>query len=404
MKWLRYLALASSLTAVLAGPSALAAEEGDPEFDYPYGKTAYLAGNYHEAMFALERVVYAQPENMQARYLLAKTYNAMGNHEAAQREFKIVQANNPPTDIAEDVNRHLSGLQAANKKSSMIGQVEAFVGHDDNINRATGDSFIGAPFFSPIAPTARQQSDMYRQVGGHVQYFQPLSEGYGVVFKGGVSDKDFFSSDDFDETILNGGATLNKKYEGDTLRLGVNLQSYQLSGSTYTVNRAIEGSWYHETGEGHGVSAGLNYNESDYPSNGLFNVDQYAAHAAVHRRYGNQYHVLTFMTTDERADESAGDYNARDTLYLFYDFNLYINARNAIQSRLLYSETERDAQDPAFVLNRDDDFLGLTLTWQWRYDQQLMVVTRLGISDNDSDISTYEYERRYLETGVRYTF
>lgn len=432
MQSVRYWALAAGFAAMMAGQAVLAAtteelkvmlengqneeafaaaqamradQEGDPTFDFLYGKAAYLTQHYHEAMFALERAVYAQPEDVRSRYVLAKTYYAMGNHDAAQREFKIVQANNPPADIAEDVNHYLIGLQNANKKPSVIAQVEAFVGHDDNINRATGDSFVNFPFFSlPVLPGARQQSDMYRQVGGNIQYYQPTGEGLGVIIKGGVTDKDFFSSDDFDETIYNGSATLNKRYDADTFKLGVSGQSYQLSGSTYSVNRAVETSWYHETGGGHGFSAGFNYNESDYPGSGLFNVDQRAVHAGIHRRYGNRYHSLTFMFTDEDADNATANYNARNTRYWFYDFNLYADARNSFQSRLLYSETTRDAVDPAFLLNRDDDYLSFTLAWQWRYDQNFMVITRLGVSDNDSDIKVYEYERQYIETGVRYTF
>ena len=379
--------------------------EGDAAFDFLYGKSAYQSGHYHEAMFALERAVYGRPEDIRSRYFLALTYYAMGRLEAARREFRIVQANNPPADIAEDSSRHLLSLQKSGQQSSLIAQAEAFVGHDNNINRATGDHVVNFPQYSlSLLPDGRQQSDAYRQVGGNIQYYQPLQDDLGVILKGAVADKDFFSSSDFDESYYNGSATLSRTQQQDTYRLGANTQAYQVGGSTYSINRSLETSWYRESSEGQGLSAGLSLGENDYPGQGLFNVNQSALHAGVHRRYGSRFHSLSFMLVDENADHGSGDYNARNSRYWFYDFNMYVDTRNSLQSRLLYSETWRDGQDPVFSVNRDDDYLSLLLAWQWRYSASLMAITRLGISDNDSDIKVYEYERQYIETGVRYTF
>ena len=54
---------------------ALAAEaryEGDPEFDFYFGLAAIEVGRYPDAIFAFERVVFAQPDQLRVRLELAR--------------------------------------------------------------------------------------------------------------------------------------------------------------------------------------------------------------------------------------------------------------------------------------------------------------------------------------------
>ena len=69
---------------------------GDPEYDYLLGIAALDAGDPERAVFALERVLALQPENLQARAEIGRAYLAMGEREAAKREFEAVKARQVP--------------------------------------------------------------------------------------------------------------------------------------------------------------------------------------------------------------------------------------------------------------------------------------------------------------------
>lgn len=75
---------------------------GDPEYDYLLGIAALDAGDPERAVFALERVLALQPENLQARAEIARAYLAMGEREAAKREFEAVRARRVPPRGARD--------------------------------------------------------------------------------------------------------------------------------------------------------------------------------------------------------------------------------------------------------------------------------------------------------------
>ncbi|HJS37469.1 MAG TPA: tetratricopeptide repeat protein, partial [Burkholderiales bacterium] len=72
---------------------------GDPEFDYLLGIAALDAGDAERAIFALERVLAVQPDNLQARAEIARAYMATGERAAAKRELEAVRAREVPPQV-----------------------------------------------------------------------------------------------------------------------------------------------------------------------------------------------------------------------------------------------------------------------------------------------------------------
>ena len=88
---------------------------GDPEFDYLLGISALDAGDPERAIFALERVLAVQPENLQARAEIARAYLATGEREAAKREFEAVRARQVPPQVRSTIDGYRPALQEALK-------------------------------------------------------------------------------------------------------------------------------------------------------------------------------------------------------------------------------------------------------------------------------------------------
>lgn len=384
--------------------------EGEPTYDLLFGIAAYENRHYYEAQYALERVVYAEPENMYARFVLAKTYQQLGDTGSAQREFKLVQASNPPADVAHEVDHYLSGKDHKVLKSSFIGYVEANVGHDNNINRGSSMDVVTLPWFyftppQPVIAAGRQQSDMYDSFIANLQYFQPLKDDLGIIGKFRASEKNYFSGSQFDETIYDLSASINQKLGDHLLKLTVFGQNYRLDGASRTNTVGGDGTWQYQVLKNTSVSAGLGASQLRYPGgNGLLDVDQQSVHGAVSQHIGNQYHTIGIIKTDESAVYNDGDYNARDSLIVYYDLNWYLSMRNSLQLRILRENIDHGAQDPVWLVNRTDNLRDVYIAWQWRYDNHILWNTRVGASRNDSNLDVYEYSRAYIETGIRYAF
>lgn len=67
------------------------ARAGEPRFDYLMGVAALDAGHATRAVFALERVVQRDPQDMLARAELGRAYLAVGDATAAREQLRLTR-------------------------------------------------------------------------------------------------------------------------------------------------------------------------------------------------------------------------------------------------------------------------------------------------------------------------
>src|SRR5262245_62336704 len=93
------------------------------------------------AVFALERVLALQPENHLARAEIARAYLALGEREAARREFETVRSQPIPEAAKANIERFLAAIRGA-ETTRVEGYIELSTGYDSNVNSATSNSQI----------------------------------------------------------------------------------------------------------------------------------------------------------------------------------------------------------------------------------------------------------------------
>ncbi len=384
--------------------------ESDAEFDFLLGLSALRSNRYPEAQFALERVVHADPGNLYARYALAQTYVELGLKDQAREQLQRISAQHPPQDIARNVNTLLGSVsEDGTRPGTFTAYLEASIGHDDNINRATSDKSVtynsgDAPYTAPIYNRARKKSDAYNKLIAGGSYYNPLSDTTGVEVLAKATHRNNFSNNRLDENIFYGKGTLYTQLGQHTLGAGAATQLYQLDNSTDQEFTGLHGSWLYQASNGWAYTAGLMYNHVRYPDDKLFDVNQGYAHASIRKRWGRNYHILGTMYGNESAEFSAGDHNASETLVWFYSYYLTISPQHSFHASLYREDGEYDSHDPTFLTTRDDDYIATTVSWNWQFSPQILIKTELGYSDNDSNIDLYSYDRTYAETGLRYIF
>ena len=93
---------------------------GEPDFDYLLGIAALDSGQATLAVFALERVVSVQPDNVLARAELARAYTTLREFESARDELNIVRSSSVPDEAKAQVVRYLDAVEGVMSKNNKV--------------------------------------------------------------------------------------------------------------------------------------------------------------------------------------------------------------------------------------------------------------------------------------------
>ena len=109
---------------------------GEVMFDFLLGLAALDVGQNTRAVFALERVLAMEPNNVRARAEIARAYLALGETETARKEFETVQKQGVPADVSLTLDRYIAAARRVQDQSkvSVNGYLELTLGYDSNLN------------------------------------------------------------------------------------------------------------------------------------------------------------------------------------------------------------------------------------------------------------------------------
>ncbi|MDZ7748426.1 MAG: tetratricopeptide repeat protein [Halofilum sp. (in: g-proteobacteria)] len=111
---------------------------GNVRFDFYYGIAAVDSGHLGEGVFALERVLIAQPGADRARLELARAYFLRGDDRRARREFEAVEAHDPPAPVQAQIERYQLAMQkrAGRYETTVTGYLESGIGFTSRTSTA----------------------------------------------------------------------------------------------------------------------------------------------------------------------------------------------------------------------------------------------------------------------------
>ncbi|WP_296511122.1 porin family protein [Rhodoferax sp.] len=148
--------------------SALAVLEevraGDPDFDLALGIAANRSKQFNRAIFALERVVVSQPQNLQAHRELARALYAVGQAAQAREVLNRIRTDDAPVDVASTMDQFLQSLDKADAKGRRYfkAHVEGVAGMDTNVNGAPNDDSVAVPAFGGSVVTLNSDGQKVR--------------------------------------------------------------------------------------------------------------------------------------------------------------------------------------------------------------------------------------------------
>ena len=378
-------------------------EAGEAAFDLSFGVAAIESGHPDQAVFALERVLLQQPWNHRARLELGRAHYLLGEYPRARRAFEAVLAANPPSAVAEKARAWLAAIarQQRRRRPDLAMEVGLLVGADSNVNVATSAEQIHIPALGRflLAPSARRQSDRFRQFEFAGSGAWPVDQQQTLFLGLGITDRENFATQDYDlrtESLRLGW--MREPSGGGRFRLPVDLQWTQVANRSWR-RLALAGLEWEGTVAGRPLLAGMQWGTQVYPDSPLQDTRLLIAQAAM--RFRTPRGTPLTVSVDlggEAARHEAGAYNARRYLGLRFLWSIPAAAwRLSLEAdwqRALYGDPH-----PVFMTTRRETWKHVELSGLRRLGRRWSLELRLDLAANDANIEFYSYRRGQVMLG-----
>ncbi len=394
---------------------------GDPEFDLLLGRAANQAGYPDQALFALERVLIAQPQNHAARLEFAQAYLALGDHGSARRELSTLLDYRPPPGVNSHAERLLVEMgqkkmelpvelepQQAGGKSRLRAHLDVKFGNDSNVNSATSAADVTLPGGQVIilSDESRERDDNFMELGFGAGIEQPFSQNHAVFFSVSGSQRNNFQAKPFNTRLLGLKTGWSFRQEKNQFRVTLQFDEFDVADRTLSYFKAITPEWSRAVSANDWLSAYGRVGRLTYSDQASRDVDTVLLGGGWTHRFSSYGALLSlgayYGNDDARSDNSA--FNGRDYHALSLDLRWNPFPRHTPYVNIVAQKMNYDALRPEFAQTRDDNLYQATLGWRWQADPAWSFNAETRYSRNHSNIPLFEYDRTLLTLGARYDF
>ena len=398
--------------AYLYASKYLAAQEGDPYFDYYYGVSAIDSGYASQGVFALERVLLVFPEDPVARLELARGYFVLKEYERSRQEFEDVLETGPPDSVKRTAYLYLDRIrkQEARYRTTLSGFVEVGAGYDTNVNSAPNDDIAGSGF--NLTASSLEQADSFYNLAGQLKVEHPFAPGWKINAAATAIAKKNQDLDTFDTLtgVLQTGVSLTTKASEYSLDLVG--QEFQLDGNSYRQMTGTNLGWSYDISELTNFTTTLQYAKLDYDVFSFLNSQLYT----LNMGYSHQFSVpsspvlfaaIKLGTEDAKNDDAAALADVERNIYsLRFGAAFSLSSSFVLQTGAGIQQSQYEGVNPLLANNekREDDFINADLNLLWLLNHDWRIDTRISYVKNSSNISIREYDRLLSSINLNYNF
>jgi tetratricopeptide (TPR) repeat protein len=383
---------------------------GDPQYDYLLGIAALDAGEPERAVFALERVLALQPDNALARAEIARAYYAMGEREAARREFEAVRKYAIPEEAKATVDRFLSAIAAA-EGTRIDGFIELGAGYDSNVSSAVASSTIAIPAFGGAAftldPSLIERGDQFFSVAGGVAFTRKLSQPWSLI--GGIAaylrrntDATIFNTDSVDGNI---GVRYTRGL--DAFTLGAQAQYYAVDTARYREAVGAVAQWQHAFDERTQATLYGQHVQLRYESQPVRDADRSIIGVAYAQAFSGEYSPAIFGSLyggQEEALDPANPHLGHTPLGVRAGGQLRLGGGWTVFGSASYEQRKYDGPEPLFFIVREDRQTDVLAGVGYLVRPGTTVLAQVAYTDNSSNIPLNDFNRVISSVALRFNF
>jgi tetratricopeptide (TPR) repeat protein len=375
---------------------------GDPGFDYLLGIAAMDSGRLTNAVFALERVLAVQPDNVLARAEIARVYLMLGELQTSKREFETVQAKpDVPPEARQAIERYLTAFRVTPEEGADFKAfVAVTVGYDSNVNAASDISGVAIPAAGgaifQIDPLGIEASDIFTTIAAGGSVSMPLSDSLRLNAGVNAYSRLLNTEKNFETASVNGYAGLDWTRRQTIYTLAAQGEHFQVDDSSY---RNAYGGLLQVRHIINAVSQVTGYGQFarlDYSHQPIRDANRYTVGAAYSQILAGSY-TPSFLIGGFGGTENPDDSSVE---FLGYNFG-GLRTGGQIRPRpnvllFTYLNWERrsyEGQEPLFATQRRDTHLGIRFGSEWTFYPQWTLTPAVDFIRNDSNIPIHDFNR-----------
>jgi len=391
---------------------ALQAENsGILDFDMRFALVAISVKRFDEAIFALERVLQAEPNHARARTELARCYFETGQYHLARTLFKQVTDNpSTPAIVQHNINYYLHEMDQRGSQFELQNKfyVEGSVGRDDNINAGSDLSSIDIPNLGNVTLDANSlaQDSSTQGLAAGASLYKATSKFKAWSLQANYQQIDTTDNDHYDTNLVALNGAHHWINHHDKYQFGLQYQALSLGGEDFFDSLGMAAQWHRSLSERLVTGMTLQWHSVDFSSDNNFrDHDRLLFSADIMFNHGHWRHQLgSFIGTEKPAD-SQFDYALRDAMW-GYNYRLsYLFRANLIPYlSAQYSAGDYGASHPIFAQQRRDSTQKLEAGLIWQAGNGLTVSPSISDTRHSSNIEAYSYDRDRAQIKLRYNF
>lgn len=385
---------------------------GNPTFDLHFGIAAIDAGNAGEGVLALERYVAHFPDNVHARFQLARGYFILGENRRARAEFADLLDTRPPAAVTASIERFLDAIRA--REAAYRTTSGAFVGfglgYDSNINGGVSEASISLPSLGPITlyPSGVQAEAIFARLTGGANIVHPVAPGMSV-FGSIAADYRFHDRRQrFDRNHWGMTGGLSYFREQNQLRGSLSFNSLNVDNRRYRDIASIAGEWIRQLDRFQDVSFGLQYAGIDHAgSNQVRDAHLRGAGVGYRRSLGGPWRTQLTLNANlaEENNRHGRDEFSRDLYGMRAAIGISPAPRWSARAGVTYQVSDYRMPDVLLApFPRHDKHLAFDLAGSYALNRNLSIRGELLFARNDSNLALYRYGREVASINIRYDF
>lgn len=395
--------------------------EGDEVFDFNFALSAAQTKHYNEAIFAFERLLDTQPNNIRIRLELARCHYFLNNLEAAKKGFEYVAKQTPPNEVQNKIDHFLNRIaeQQQQVTESWHNTLGLAIGYDSNTNAAADLDSIDATFFYNNVPALtgvltlnddqKAKESAYYQVQGKSLYLQPLSKRSSLDLSLSGSHKDNTIDNDYDLSNLsvNGGYRVLQGQHN--IRIGGIARQYWLAGDNLQNQLLANIGWQWLFAPHWKTTTEFEIGKQENHLNNALDFIQWQGKLAINRRSTALSQNIQLGFGQDKARKKEFDYQGRDYYALGYQASIPFNNKQQGYGLLNYrinNYSDSYADDHIFFAGktRRDKMAQIIVGWAYSFMPSTALKIQASHHINNSNLELYDYQRTLIETGLTISF
>jgi tetratricopeptide (TPR) repeat protein len=393
-----------------------AEQEGDPDFDFYYGVAAIDTGNVSQGVFALERVLAAQPNNHAARLELARGYFILEEYARAREEFEAVMAMDPPPSVVSKIDRFISVIRRkeGRYRTTATGFVQLGAGTDTNVSSGPNDPQIGS---LRLSDDSVEIDDEFWSLVAAADLNAPLTANV-TLFGSLMADvKAHWNEDQFNNHTLSARGGLTMRSGQNHFVADLQYENFVFDGSDLRNLASLNGSWRRRSSARSQFSLFTQLTGLEYPDQEVRDSSLFIFGGGYSQQFSGTLSPVLFASaylgTEEpdNSGEDAGRVADRELIGARVGGQINVSPRSTLLLSVIaqdsdYAEPPLDYDTLAAGSgsDRSDEYVGFDADWTWLLNRNFSVRAHVSHAVNDSNDELNEFERTIGELSVRAEF